>query len=197
MNAVGADQHIRPDARAVLEPGLGPVAAIGEPDKTVAQMDMLGRETRGDDRQQIGAVQGHVRRAVKFFAQRVERRALQGTAVLPAALMGSGRAHRLAVEPFGEPEPAQYARRVRAHVDAAPDFGQFGRLLVDLDRETSASQRQGGGQAADSGANHGDLARGARHPMPRVGRIHAPLPPDRRLVALRRLPASERLMRLR
>ena len=57
-------KHIGGDLRAVFEPGLSVVAATGETDKTVAQMDMLGRETRGDDRQQIGAMQGHVRRAV-------------------------------------------------------------------------------------------------------------------------------------
>ena len=127
-------------------------------------MDMLGRETRGDDRQQIGAVQGHVRRAVKLLAQRIERRALQGATVLPAPLVRADRAHPLAIEPFGEPEPVQDARRVWAHVDAAPDLGQLGRLLVDLDRETGAAQRQGGGQAADAGADHGNLERGARHP---------------------------------
>ena len=198
MNAVGADQNIRLDARAVLEPGLGPVAAIGKPDETVAEMDMLGRETRGDDRQQIGAVQGHVRRAVKFFAQRIERRTLQGATVLPAPLVRADRAHPLAVEPFGEPEPAQDARRVRAHVDAAADLGQFGRLLVDIDRETGPTQRQGGGQAADAGADHGNLERCGRHPSGRLSNAATrPLPPDRRLVALRRLPARERLMRLR
>ena len=46
MNAVGADQHIGLDVRAVVEPGLDSVAAIGEPDEPMAEMDPLGRETR-------------------------------------------------------------------------------------------------------------------------------------------------------
>ena len=108
----------------------------------------------------------HMRRAVELFAQRVERRALQGAAVLPAPLVRADRAHPLAVEPFGEAEPAQDARRVRAHVDAAADFGQLGRLLVDIDRETGPAQRQGGGEPADAGADHGNLERGGRHPEP-------------------------------
>ena len=46
MDAVGADQHIGRDARAVLEPGLDAVAAFGEPDEPVAEMHALGREAR-------------------------------------------------------------------------------------------------------------------------------------------------------
>ena len=125
---------------------------------------MLGREARGDHRQQIGAVQGHVRRAVELLAQRIERRALQGAPVLPAPLMRADRAHPLAVEPFGEAEPLQDAHRVRAHIDAAADLGQLRRLLVDFDLETGPAQRQGGGQAADAGADHGNLERAGRHP---------------------------------
>ncbi len=76
-----------------------------------------------------------MRRAVERFAERVERRPLQGAAVLPAPLVGPGRAHRLAVEPVAEAEPVEDAGGVRAHVDAAADLGQLRRLFVDLDLE--------------------------------------------------------------
>ena len=164
MDAVGADQHIGFDARAVFEPGLGAVAAIGEPDEAVAEMHPLGRETRGDDRQQIGAVDRQVRRAVELFAERIERGALQGSPVLPAALVAADRAHALAVEPLAEAEPVEDAGRIRSHVDAAADFGQLRRLLVDIDREAGPSQRHSGAEPADAAADHRDLKGSGGHP---------------------------------
>ena len=44
MDAVGADQHVGGDARAVVEAGLDAVAPVVEADQAVAEMDVLGRE---------------------------------------------------------------------------------------------------------------------------------------------------------
>jgi hypothetical protein len=92
----------------------------------------------------------HVRGAVQLLAQRIERRALQCAAVLPAPLVGAERAHALAVEPLGEPEAAQHTRRIGRHVDAAADLGQLGRLLIDVDLEPHLSQCHRGGKAANA-----------------------------------------------
>ena len=150
----------------------------------MAEMDPLGRKTRSDNGQQIGAVDRDVRGAVKLLAERVERRALQSAAILPTALVATDRAHSFAVEPFGEPEPAQDARRVRAHIDAAADLGELRRLLVEIHFEAGLTQPDGGAQPADAAANHGDIKWRSRHP-------------GRRSVAFCRLPAGQRLMRLR
>ncbi len=120
----------------------------------MAEVNPFGREVRGDDRQQIGAVNGDVRRAVELFAQRIERGALQGAPVLPTPLMGEERAHALAVEPGGETRPAQDAGRVRAHINAAADLGEFGRLLVDIDLEAGLTQRQRRREPTDAAADH-------------------------------------------
>ena len=101
MDAVGADQHVGGDAHAVVEPGLDAVALVGKADEPVAEMDALRREARGDDREQVGAVNGQMRRAVELLAARVERRPLQRAAVLPAPLVGAERPHGLAVERRG------------------------------------------------------------------------------------------------
>src|SRR5580704_17231822 len=135
MDAVGADQNVGRDARLVLKPSLDVVAPLGEPSEAMSEMDPLGRKPRGNDRQQIGTVNGDVRRAVKLFALRIERRALQRAAVVPAPLMGAARAHALAQEAFAEAEPNQDAGRVRPHVDAAADMRQRRRLLVEVDLE--------------------------------------------------------------
>ena len=161
MNAVGADQDVGGDPRPVVEPCLGAVVRVAKADEPVAEMHTVGREARSDDVEQVGAMQGHMRGAVELLAERVERGALQGAAVLPAPLVGAGRTHPLTVEPGPEPEPAQDAGRVRRHVDAAADLGQLGRLLVDVDLEPGLAQCHGGGQAADAAADHG-----YSHPAP-------------------------------
>ena len=159
MDAVGADQQVDRDAGAIVEPGLDPIAPLGEVDEAMAEMDMLGWKAGGDHRQQVGAMDRDVRRAVKLFAGRVERRLLQGAAVLPAALVRADRLHALAVEPGAEAEPAQYPRRIRPHVDAAADLGQLGRLLVEIDIKPGLAQRHRGGQPADAAADDTDLER--------------------------------------
>ena len=159
MDAVGADQHVDRDARAVVEPCLDAVAPVGEADEAMAEMDALGRKAGSDDRQQIGAVDRHVRRAVELFAQRVERRPLQGAAVLPAALVrASGRTPSRS-SPGAEAEAVQDAHRIRPHVDAAADLGQLRGLLVDIDVEAGPAQRHRGGEPADAAADNGDLER--------------------------------------
>ena len=142
--------------RAVVEPCLDGVASVGEADKAMAEMEPLCRKARSDDREQVGAVNGHVRRAVQLLARRIERRPLQGAAVLPAALVGEARTHALAIQPFGKAQPVQDADRVRRHVDAAADLVQLGRLLVDIDLESGAKQRHRGREAADAAADNRD-----------------------------------------
>jgi len=67
------------------------------------------------------------------------------------------RTHAFAVEPLSEAEAAQHARRIGRHVYPAADFGQFRRLLINLDLEPGLQQRQGRGQPANAAAYH-------RHP---------------------------------
>ena len=93
------------------------------------------------------------------LAQRVERPPLQSAPVLPTTLVSEPRTHALAIQPFGEAQPAQDADRVRRHIDAAADLVQFRRLLVDIDLEFGAEQRPGGGETADAAADNRDPER--------------------------------------
>jgi hypothetical protein len=68
----------------------------------VTEMNALGWEARRDDRQQIGAVNGDMRSAVELFAERIERRPLQGAPILPAPLVGEEWADPFAIEPSSE-----------------------------------------------------------------------------------------------
>ena len=156
MDAIGADQHIDRDARAVVEPGLDSVAVLGEAGEPVAEMNVLARKSGRDHRQQIATMERQLRRAVELLAQRIERRRLKRAPVLPAALMRDERAHAVAVEPRAEAKAAQDAHRVRAHVDAAADLGQFRGLFIDVRVEAGLVQRHGGAEAADTSADDAD-----------------------------------------
>src|SRR5262249_58674214 len=116
-------------------------------------MDAVGHEPGRDDREQVCAVNSQVWRAVELLAARVQRRALQGAAVLPAALMGAQRAHRLAVERRPEAETIEDACRVGPHVDATADLRELGGLLVDVDVEAGTAERDRGGEGPPTPAH--------------------------------------------
>src|SRR4029077_3655144 len=107
----------------------------------MTKMNVLGRKTGRDDRQQISAVNGDMRRTVELFAERIERRPLQCAPVLPASLMGEEGADALAIEPSSKAQTSQDAHCIRAHIDAAPDLSKLGSLLIDLDFEAGFAQR--------------------------------------------------------
>src|SRR5579875_3367890 len=111
MDAVGADQDIGCDRGAVGEARLDMVAAVGQTDKTMAEMDAFGRQAGGDDGEQIGAMDRQMRRPVKLLAERVERRRLQRAPVVPPPLPQAERAYPFAIEPGGEAKPVEDAGR--------------------------------------------------------------------------------------
>src|ERR1051326_817793 len=150
MNAVGANQDVGGNARAVVEPGLDMVAVVAERQEAMPEMDVLGRKPRGDHVQQIGAMDRDMRRAVEFFALRIERRTLQGAAVVPATLMRARGANALAQQPLAEAKADQHTGRVRPPIDAAADMGQRRRLLVKIRLEPGLAQRQRGGEAPNA-----------------------------------------------
>jgi len=131
----------------------------GEADDAMGEMDPLGQKVRGDNRDQVGAVDGQVRGAVKLLAPRIEREPLQSAAVLPAALVGEARMDPLAIQPLGKTQPVQDADRVRRHIDAAADLVQLRRLLVDVDLKPGAKQRHRGAEAVDASTDNRDPQR--------------------------------------
>src|SRR5207247_6856148 len=119
VDAVRADQQVDRDSPTVLEPDLDAVTFVGEADQAVAEMHALGRKGRRDDREQIGAVDGEMRSAVQLLAPRVQWRALERAAVLPAPLMRADRPDGVAVERLAEADPVGDPVGVRSRDDAA------------------------------------------------------------------------------
>src|SRR5262249_25839379 len=108
---IGPDQDVGFNPHAVLEPRLDKIALVLEANETATEMNLLGRKARRNDRQQISAVNGDMRSAVELFAERIERRPLEGASVLPASLVGEEWADPLAVQRSSKAQSAQNADR--------------------------------------------------------------------------------------
>src|SRR5262245_43757180 len=122
-------------------------------------MDAVGHEPGRDDREQVCAVNSQVWRAVELLAARVQRRTLQGAAVLPAALMSAQGAHRLAVERRPEAETIADACRGGPHGDNDADFRGRRRLVVDVGGEAGRGEGARGCEAREAGPDDGDAER--------------------------------------
>src|SRR5258708_7456779 len=104
-----------------------------------------------------------MRRAVELAGDRVEHGFLQRTAVVPASHMRRQGPHRVMVECIPETQPVEDARGVRPHIDAAAHLVELGRLLIDIDVEPSAMQRQPSGKPAKAATDHRNFAYFAAH----------------------------------
>src|SRR5262245_18710248 len=76
IDPVSANDDVCHDPHAILEPCLSGVALVDEADQPVTELNPLGRQYGRDDREQIGAMNGQMRRAVELFAAWIERRVL-------------------------------------------------------------------------------------------------------------------------
>ena len=156
VDAVGADQHVERGARAVPESRLDAVAVVLESDQAVAEVDALGGHRGGQGGEQVGAVHLVMGEAELGLERLGQRGAEERSAVVPAPLVPGERLDAAARERVGEADAVQHPRRVRADLDAGPDLGQGRRLLIDLDVEPGAQQRECRGQPADAAADDAD-----------------------------------------
>ena len=92
VDAVGADEEVDLDRRAVLEARLDAVAVVGERGEPVADVQALGRERADERAQQVGAVHLVVREAEGLDDGIAQVGAQQRPPVVPAALVPGQRA---------------------------------------------------------------------------------------------------------
>ena len=165
MHTVRADEHVAGDAPSVFELERHARAVLHETDTARAGVDRVGLQ-RGDrvaqHTMQIAAMHEPVGRAEPVDRIFTEVEQLVGAAGIPDAhFLERGRTddglHRGL-----QAEVDQHARAVRRDLDAGTDFGEFARLLVDIDVETAPQQREGRRQSADTTASDENM-RVARH----------------------------------
>jgi hypothetical protein len=109
LDPVRAHQHVDPGTRAVIEPGLDPVAVIGQAGEPVPQVHPLGGHRAGQRGQQIGTMHLVVRKAEGGLQTLAERAAQQSTAVIPPALVERQRLHARLRQFPRQPQPVQHA----------------------------------------------------------------------------------------
>ena len=64
----------------------------------------------------------------------------------------------IASNAWSRPSPISTRTGIGTELDAGADLAKLGRLLVDRDLEPASSQRDGGRQPAEPGADHRDAA---------------------------------------
>jgi hypothetical protein len=85
-----------------------------------------------------------------------ERAAQQRAAVIPPALVPCDRLNPRRRQLLCQPQPVQYARRVRADLHAGADLAQRRCLLVHLHIEATTKQRQRRRETADPTSHDAD-----------------------------------------
>ena len=160
LHAVRSDRDRRRGAVAVLERDRDRAAVLGDADAFAAEMDGVrplaadGVEQHGV---QVAAVEHHVGKAVAFHRDGAEVEQLPGLAGAPEPdlLAGDDDAEPLRLR--AETERMEHAGAVGADLDAGAELFQLGRLLIDIDADALADQRQRRGQATDARSDDGDV----------------------------------------
>ena len=98
MDAVGADEHAGGHPRAVGEPQLEAIAAVGEAGEAMAEVQTLEGQGGGQRPEQVCAMEMVVGRAEGGLHRLAERGALQGAAVIPSTLMDGHRTHASSIQ---------------------------------------------------------------------------------------------------
>ena len=123
VNAVGADHSVGRDRRAILEMGFDSVTAIDEMGEALPQMHPIRRHSIRQGAVQVAAMERVVGRAERGLDGVAERRAKQHAAIIPATpLVERHRPDACLRQFFGNAQPVENARRVRADIDAGADF---------------------------------------------------------------------------
>ena len=156
MDAVGANHDIGVSDRAVLESHLDAICMLGQADASMIKMKDSVGDRRGENVEQLGAMEIVIWRSEVALAGVGERLARDYAAVVPSVDDDRARAHSEAAERLCEAEATQDSRRVGTYLDAGADFAQFSGLLEDLDLESGARERQRGGESTDPGADYDD-----------------------------------------
>ncbi len=108
---------------------------------------------------QIGAMRGHIGRAVFFPRDRLQRLAEAQPPFVPGDRHDAERLERVAHELVFEPERAQHLNAVRTDLQPGADLFEFLRALIERNLDAALAQRDSRGQAADAGADDDGLER--------------------------------------
>src|SRR5207244_1217784 len=107
-------------------------------------------------RVQVATVEHHVREAVALDRDRAEVEQLPSLPGAPQPNFFAGNDHAGPLNRVAQAQRIKHARAVRADLYAGAELLQFGRLLVDRDRNAVADERERRGEPTDAAADHRD-----------------------------------------
>ncbi len=156
MDAVGADEDIARDARAVGQARADAVSRFVEALDARAEAKSCLAEAAEQHVEQVGPVRVVVGRPELRLGGRAERGEVEPLAGVPGAVVTCLRIDAHPREGLAEPEPAKDAGRVGTQLDPGADLGERPGLLEDERIDAALAQHEGGGDAADAAANDQD-----------------------------------------
>jgi hypothetical protein len=131
VDAVGADQDVDVDTRAVRKGEAQRVAAVIKADCLVSQLDAVGGDLGRDRRKQVCSVRGVGLLAVQRLTRDGKVLSRQHGAVLPAPELPSDlELHGPLAKLVEDPELAQLPRGVRSHDEPGSNLAELVGLLV-------------------------------------------------------------------
>ncbi|MNF82947.1 hypothetical protein D3C84_652590 [compost metagenome] len=159
MDAVSADQQIGEVAAAILEVQFDTVGGLQHALGALGKLHLFLREDIGQCGQQVGAVDGQLRRAVFLFGGigHFQARGFHAAVPHPADPVSgtsSGNTHC-----WTDTQAIQGMHGVRCQVDVGSDPQKGFGLFENGDVMADTVQGNGGGQSTDPGAGNGDIQR--------------------------------------
>ena len=157
MDTVGADQHVTAVLATILEVQGNAVVRLLYPFGTFGELHVAQWEHLGQGREQVGAVDGQLRRAVFLFGGVGHLQARSLLAGVPHAADAMSRPGRRDTHGGANAQAIQRTDCVGGEVDIGTDAQKRLGLFEHGDLVTGAMQGDGGGQAADTGTGDSNI----------------------------------------
>ncbi|MDT4855969.1 hypothetical protein FQZ97_903430 [compost metagenome] len=157
MDAIGAHHHVERGFAAVLEPQRHACIVLRERLQPLFELDVFEREVLGQRVDDVGAVDGDLRRAVLFFGDVAHAQARGLLARVPVAADAKGRARTAFANCRARAQAVDGAHHVGREVDVRAHAREALGLLEHRDVMALLTQSDGGGQSAHAAAGNTDL----------------------------------------
>src|SRR5262249_4210773 len=152
VDAVGADQHIARDLRAIGQRDGDAVCGLRESlDAGIESETRIGDPVE-QDIEQVRAVRVVVGRAELRLRPRAERGVVEAVAIIPGAVVTSLWIHADTRQGLAEPERAQDPGGVGTKLDTSANLTERFGLLEELGVDAARSQRQERSEPPDAAA---------------------------------------------
>src|ERR1700722_2450480 len=160
MHAVGADHELCRHRRAGFETQFDVAGGLRKANAFAAQVNGAGlclQHRLRNHTMQVAAMDGDVGESIALDRFQAEIEQLPALPGVPQPDRLAGRQHLDFLQRVLEPERVKHAGAVGADLYTSAELAQFRRLLVDIDLDAAANERQRGDEPADAAADDRDV----------------------------------------